>query len=521
MMKHAFAFLLGLVLLSCASPAGPVEPARDGLVIRDINGKRATIRVMGFRSEKADTVEGAPEGVKEPYDVIVVGGGLSGLCAGWYLRDKRTVILERKDEAGGLAFRGVTEEGVIYARGSAYYSRPVEDVLEIYKDLGMDDLDKTAIPEPIDAYWRVDGGKGALVNHMWEEEALKVLPEGFRKFKQALLAADEKGLVHNQPIDKGKKMQLDRMTAAEWIKPYGPELKAYLDSYCQSALGGLTDDVNALAFANFYLSEIDVRHAWPGGSAGASVHMVKKIRETKPELLKTGCTVTKVRNVEGGVEVDWHEGGRNYRAKAKAAIVTTPLRVTAWIVEGYPAERKELVSKLKYADYVVHSVFTSKEHYTRCYDTWFINRSITDVITARWIETKGFKEPAKGGPGVLSIYQPLAPHRKIAKLDPDVVADLAVSGIKDLFDVIPELASEAEYQVESYRWPASIHIVPVNFFSEWAPKLAPPVGRVYFAGNNLGTPSFEEALYRGKKAADEARAVLGVRIRPRPVEYAR
>ncbi len=500
---RSFSLLL-LALAACASPGAAPKP--DGIVERSIDGQKLTIKVMGFKSTWEAPPDGPVEEIAAPYDVIIVGGGLSGLTAGWYLRDKNVVILERKDEAGGLAFRGVTEEGVVYARGSAYYSRPEGRCKKIYEELGMDAIEKTVIPEPIDSYFR----EGRLITHMWEEDSLKLLPDGFRKFKEAILKEDADGAVAIQPIEHHKNLKLDKITMAEYIKPFGDELKAYLDSYGQSALGGRTDDVNALAFINFYLSEIGPRHSWPGGSAGASVHLIKKIRDFKPGLLKTGHCVTKVKNDGDRVVVEYYAGGRNFRARAKAVIMAVPLRVTNQIMEDYPADRKALLAKLTYADYLVHSVFTSRDLCKATYDTWFINRSFTDVIAARWIETKGFTETAKPGPGVLSIYQPLEPRRGVKELDPDTVADLLVSAVKELGDYLPDLKKEKDLVVESYRWPASIHIVPVNFFSEWVPKLTPPVGRVYFAANNLGTPAFEEATYRGWKAAQDLRKLLSV-----------
>jgi hypothetical protein len=234
--------------------------------------------------------------------------------------------------------------------------------------------------------------EGAPLEGVWEEECLKQLPEGFAKFKEALEAvADE---VPNQPIGKARKLRLDAITAAEFIRPYGPELKDFLDSYCMSALGAKTDHVNAMAFCNFYLSEITTRYAWPGGTAGGSGLLVRKLNELNPAILSTSSTVTRVGN------------------------------------EG---------------DLVVLEYFLG---------------------------------------------------------------------------LLPELKKEGDLTIESTRWPRSIHVVPVGFFAEWVPKLTPPVGRVFYATNNLGTPSFEEGrMYRGWKAAEGVRKanLFGRASSPEPV----
>src|SRR6185295_15534165 len=151
----------------------------------------------------------------------------------------------------GLAHRGVTGDGVTYGRGSAYYSEPPENVMVWYKEMGLTPIEQTLIPSPIDSYHR----KGTLVVDMWEEESFKHLPKEFRAFHKKLLKDDKDGKIAVQPMDKAENLSLDKLSAAEYIKPFGPELKAFLDSYCQSALGCFSDDVSALAFTNFYTSE--------------------------------------------------------------------------------------------------------------------------------------------------------------------------------------------------------------------------------------------------------------------------
>jgi len=55
--------------------------------------------------------------------------------------------------------------------------------------------------------------------------------------------------------------------------------------------------------------------------------------------------------------------------------------------------------------------------------------------------------------------------------------------------------------VEINRWPSSIHVVRPGHFLRNAKILSQPIGEIYFASNNLGTPSVEEALFRGYLAA--------------------
>jgi protoporphyrinogen oxidase len=491
-MKKNLTLVLALLVAACSpSPGQTASPAQD-----------VQVTVMGFESATFDMPKGEPELVTGLYDSIIVGGGMSGLTACFYLKDRKIVVLERATQVGGLAHRGMTGDGVAYGRGSAYYSEPPENVHVWYQEMGLTPIEETVIPSPIDSYNR----NGKLIVDMWEEESFKQLPKEFRAFHRKLIKDDKAGKVAVQPMDKADDVTLDAISAAEYLKPFGAEVKAYLDSYCQSALGCYTDDVSAMAFVNFYTSEITHRYAWPGGTGGASAILGEKLKE----YAKTGCTVTRVESDGDGVLVDYVQHGRLYRIRGRTAILAVPLRVVAHIFPSLPEERRKLIAGMKYADYIVHQVFASKDYYTRTYDTWFTDKSFTDLIVARWIETKGFKEKPKAGPGILSIYQPLAPGRETRPLNENTVKSLAVKAVSELTEIVPELKQEPVLKVESYRWPASIHIVPPGFFTQVAPKLIPPVGRVAFAANNLGTPSFEEAIYRGHEAAMFVREQLGV-----------
>jgi hypothetical protein len=44
------------------------------------------------------------------------------------------------------------------------------------------------------------------------------------------------------------------------------EFIEFLDLYCRSALGTTTDNVSALGFSNFYLSELEPRFTTPFGT---------------------------------------------------------------------------------------------------------------------------------------------------------------------------------------------------------------------------------------------------------------
>src|SRR5208282_4076665 len=79
-------------------------------------------------------------------DVLIIGGGVAGLSAAYFLRGKNWLLLEKEEHFGGNAYQE-EYEGQVYGTGSAYgYRGDAGDVLA--KEIGVD-MPLVNMPDPV------------------------------------------------------------------------------------------------------------------------------------------------------------------------------------------------------------------------------------------------------------------------------------------------------------------------------------------------------------------------------------
>src|SRR5947209_10684483 len=119
-------------------------------------------------------------------DVVIVGGGVSGLAAAYYMKNHEWMLLEKEPNTGGNA-SGMDSHGATYATGAAFMLDDKDDAAQLAKELDLALL-------PINN-WDGTIHNGEFVADTWGDGINKLpypenVREDFKKFKQEILAID-------------------------------------------------------------------------------------------------------------------------------------------------------------------------------------------------------------------------------------------------------------------------------------------------------------------------------------------
>src|SRR5271156_1386161 len=164
------------------------------------------------------------------HDVVIVGGGVSGLAAAYRLQHRAFLLLEKEPHWGGNAYE-MDYEGAIYATGSAFLTKD-EYTYHFAKEIGLEPLPVNSSDASII--------HGELILDTWGDGLGKLpypepIRESFKKFREEMLAIE---------VEKRGK-ELFNKPFADFLKGYPAELKLWWDSFGPSNWGAASEETAA------------------------------------------------------------------------------------------------------------------------------------------------------------------------------------------------------------------------------------------------------------------------------------
>jgi len=221
-----------------------------------------------------------------------------------------------------------------------------------------------------------------------------------------------------------------------------------------------------------------------------------------------------------------------HQVYAKNIVYASHLGYAPQIIQGFKERRPRqarYMANIEYVHYNVYIVTTKGHPFRDTYDLWLRDTKYkpydpTDIILGRWQELIGYKgyrkfEKDPPGDGILAIYHAL-PYAAAKTPDNDEQAiKWAKYGIKRALDMLQPLATSlnpykdarSDIEIKSVminRWPYSIHWVKKGHFKR-ALIMKRAFNGIHFAHSTLGTPAYEEAIYRAYSSAMEVLMAMG------------
>ncbi|MCY3738798.1 MAG: NAD(P)-binding protein [Gemmatimonadaceae bacterium] len=477
-----------------------------------------------------------------PVDVLVVGGGVSGLAACWKLRQagvERLLLVELADRLGGNAMAG-RSGGLEFPWGAHYINVPPAEadcVHEVLSDLGVirgyDAAGRPLVnPEhllrwPAERLWSdggwvegldpfADAGEGEMEElRAFEDDMLRWTlhrgRDGRRAFAMPLAYSTSEARVR----------RLDEQTMAQYVESRGwrsRRLAWLIDQACKDDYGSLAADVSAWAGIHYFACRYyDYRLrddypsdtlTWPQGNQFLVDGLARGLTAGEQWLatavlrLRGGGTTAEALCIHAPT-------GEPRRVRARSVVYAGKLHTAARVVADLPEARRQAMAGPDYVPWLVAAVRLSEElgDAGLAWDNVMMDSPSVGYVSARHQSSPA---PEDGGE-VLVYYLPLvgdpaAARQELLRSDPQPWARRVMA---DLARVHPHLPGLVE-GIDICRWGhGMVRPAPGLIWGPESHLRRQPWGALAFAScDATGLPLFEESLFAGIAAAERCLDVL-------------
>lgn len=453
-------------------------------------------------------------------DVVIVGGGLAGLSAGWRLRQWDTVVLESGDRVGGR-IRSERRGSYWLNWGGHMLAGPGSATDDLLTEVGV-----TAVPLPGSLTGMSMNGRllsgGRIETYPFRipmpmSARLAIALTGARVGLEVLKYAR---VVRRRPGESAAARQQriydfdnDR-TFADFIGRL-PEDAAALFATTVTRSAGDMDQISAGSGIGYFSLVWNVGQGLSRGVVGGPSTLTESVAGALGDRVRLGAEVHEIVHRRDSVVVRYRQDGADRELETRFVVLAAPAPVAHRLAVDLPGDVREALAAVRYGPHVSAAFLTDETSPRRWDDLYAIacpKRSFAIALNQASI-VRG-AETERGPGGSIMTFSPADLGRALLdKSDDQIIA----AHLADLEQVLGPGFADSVVEAEPARWPdGSPYCFPGR--ARLQPTLMRRASRVFLAGDYLGTLYTESAVATGFTAAQEAAGLLAAERRHRTNE---
>ncbi|XP_012783233.2 amine oxidase [flavin-containing] A [Ochotona princeps] len=451
------------------------------------------------------------------FDVVVIGGGISGLAAAKLLSeyDINVLVLEARDRVGGRTYT-VRNEQVNYVDvGGAYVGPTQNRILRLSKELGIETY-KVNISERLVQYvkGKIYPFRGAFPP-VWN-------PIAYLDYNNLWRTMDNMGkeIPADAPWQAPHADEWDKMTMKELIDKicWTKTARHFAYLFVNINVTSEPHEVSALWFL-WYVKQCGgttrIFSVTNGGQErkflGGSGQISEKIMELLGDRVKLNRPVTYVDQTNDNIIVETlnHE---TYECKYVISAIPPILTAKIHFKPELPSERNQLIQRLPMGA-VIKCMMYYKEAFWRKKD--YCGCMLIEDEDAPIAITLDDTKPDGSVPAIMGFILARKADR-LAKLHKEIrkrkICELYAKVLGSEEALHPVHYEEKNWCEEQYSGGCYTAYFPPGIMSQYGRVIRQPVGRIYFAGTETATQwsgYMEGAVEAGERAAREILNALG------------
>ncbi|MCP8616336.1 NAD(P)/FAD-dependent oxidoreductase [Salirhabdus salicampi] len=221
--------------------------------------------------------------------------------------------------------------------------------------------------------------------------------------------------------------------------------------------------------------------------------------------VQLNANVKQVVQDTNSVKVSYSQHGTEYEEEARYVVLATPAPITRKIAVNIKPQVGEALDKIVYGPHVSASFLTNEtgpQVWDNLYSIATPKKSF-DILIHNSNLIHSLKTERQPGSSFMTFSPAQRGHELINKTDEEIIQTY----IKDLNDIFPGIRNHI-VEAEVNRWPlGSAYVFPGR--AKLQSVLTEPSGRLFLAGDYLGSLYTETAVQTGFNAAQNINSLLG------------